>query len=222
MPDGLPTIVSLNVGRPAWHMSGTAAHGETKWYSGIVKSSITEPVLLGELNLEGDEQADGLNHGGRDKAVLAYAWSHYNHWPSELGRTTLPVAAFGENFTLSNCNEATFCIGDTYEVGAAILQVSQPRQPCWKQERRLDCPGLIVRMTGSGRTGWYFRVLRAGLVGPGNQFRLVARPNPDWTVEAANRVMYARPIEVARDHSLAACPYLSESWVNTLLRRSPK
>jgi SPP1 gp7 family putative phage head morphogenesis protein len=109
--------------------------------------------MLTEFNLVGDEQADKINHGGRDKAVMAYAHAHYALWLADLQREFLPTAAFGENFTVGNCDEGRVCIGDIYKVGDAIVQVSQPRQPCWKQERLLNVSGLIAKMIQTGRTG---------------------------------------------------------------------
>ncbi len=218
--DRQPVIESINVGRPQWHESAVEFSDAKRWYSGIFKTPISTPVLLNECNLAGDEQADRVNHGGRDKAIMAYASLNYHHWLTDLNRSDLPFAAFGENFTLSGCTEADICIGDTFEVGAATIQVSQPRQPCWKQERRLSVPGLIQKMIVTSRTGWYFRVIRVGFVQTGDPLRLISRPNPDWTIEAANSVMYGRPIVPSHDVALAGCPLLSEAWVNALTKRS--
>lgn len=221
VPGSAPQIVGLQVGKPRWHESGLpGSSGDQRWYSGILKETAQSPVMLTEFNLAGDEQADEINHGGRDKAVMAYAHAHYAHWLADLQREYLPTAAFGENFTVGNCDESQVCIGDIYKVGGAIVQVSQPRQPCWKQERLLNASGLIGRMTQTGRTGWYYRVIQPGMVSTGSLLELIERRFPQWTITAANAIMYARPTVNTDDLALSACPLLSQSWVRVLMRRA--
>ena len=216
-----PQIVSLQVGKPRWHESGLpGSSGDQRWYSGIIKETAQSPMMLTEFNLVGDGQADAINHGGRDKAVMAYAYAHYAHWLVDLQREHLPTAAFGENFTVGNCDESQVCIGDIYKVGDAIVQVSQPRQPCWKQERLLNATGLIGKMTQTSRTGWYYRVIQPGKVATGSLLELIERKFPHLTISAENGIMYARPTVNTDDLALSACPLLSQSWVSTLMQRA--
>src|SRR5690606_18685860 len=103
------------------------------WTTGFFKEPTLGPVWLGRTNLEGDGQADLVHHGGPDKAVLAYSADHYAAWREVLNNPALPFGAFGENFTIEGLKEADVCIGDTWKVGdEATIQLSQPRQPCWK------------------------------------------------------------------------------------------
>jgi MOSC domain-containing protein YiiM len=119
---------------------------------------------------------------------------------------------FGENLTIEGLNEDTVCIGDSWRVGEVLLQVSQPRQPCWKLGRRWCRPDLPKRVIATGRTGWYHRVLRDGTIEAGMELVLVERPHPEWTVSAANGVMYARPPVAERRAALAEIEDLSVSW----------
>lgn len=193
---------------------------EKEWTTGFYKEPVAGAVWLGATNLAGDGQADLVNHGGRDKAVNVYPAEHYWHWETELGIPNLPGGAFGENFTTVRGLEAEVCIGDVYELGAAVVQISQPRQPCWKLARRWGIKDLALRVQQTGRTGWYFRVLREGEVEAGHPFVLADRPHPEWTVSAANDVMHHRKADVEAARALASCAALSESWRASLLRRA--
>src|SRR5690606_6199783 len=112
------------------------------------------------------------------------------------------------------------CIGDTYEVGGAVVQVSQPRQPCWKLARRWRIRDLAARVQETGRTGWYLRVLREGEVTAGDSLRLIDRPYAEWTIARANEIMHERRDDRDAAGALAACPLLSASWRETLRRRT--
>ena len=139
-----------------------------------------------------------------------YAASHYPGWRAEL-YLELPHGAFGENFTVGGMDEATVCIGDAYEVGVAVVQVTQPRTPCWKIARRWQVKDLSARVQRSGRTGWYLRVLREGEVAAGDEMRRIDRPHPEWTIARANAALYTRPVDEAGVRALAACPGLAAS-----------
>ncbi len=203
-----PRLKSLNIGRP------THFEGPESWTSGIYKSPITGRVRLSPDNLAGDGQADLTVHGGVDKAVCVYSLDHYPFWRDELGVRECGPGWFGENFSVEGQTESQVAVGDTYRVGTAVVQISQPRAPCWKLGRRwhrLDMPKLVVE---SGRTGWYLRVLEAGDVERGDGLTLVERPFPHLTIDAANAARHRRggsiDIEAARE--LANCPALAEAW----------
>jgi MOSC domain-containing protein YiiM len=192
---------------------------ERPWTSGIVKTPVEGSVWLGRTNLAGDGQADLVNHGGIDKAVLAYAASHYPVWRNELALLELPFGAFGENLTIEGQNEWTVCIGDTFAVGEALVQVSQPRQPCWKLARRWKLKDMTARVQRSGRGGWYLRVLGEGTIQAGLSVVLRERPYPRWTVALANDLMFRRLQDRDALAALATCPLLSSSWRDTLGER---
>lgn len=186
------------------------------WTTGFFKEPVEGPVWLGRTNLAGDGQADRENHGGPDKAVLAYSADHYPLWRAELNRPDLPYGAFGENFTIAGLSEETVCIGDVYAIGEVRVQVSQPRQPCWKIARRWRIKDLTARVRETGRTGWYLRVLEEGYVEAGLPVALLERPFPRWTVAHATEIMHHRRENPEAAAELAACPFLSAVWRETL------
>lgn len=185
--------------------------------TGFWKDPVTGPVAVGFTNLAGDGQADLANHGGPDKAVLAYPADHYPDWRESLGMPDLPFGAFGENLSITGQIETDVCIGDVFRVGSAVLAVSQPRQPCWKLARRWKIKDLPARVVESGRCGWYYRVLQEGMVRAGDAVELTERPNPEWTVRRAHRVMF---FDKHLSAELAAVPGLSESWRESLAHRA--
>ncbi len=187
--------------------------------TGIFKHPISEPIRLDRHNLAGDGQADLVHHGGIDKAVCAYPSEHWLYWRGILPPHRLAGGAFGENFTLEGLTEADVCIGDVFSVGSAVLQISQPRQPCWKLARRWEIKDLAVQVERTGFTGWYFRVIQEGTVEPGAPLQLMERHCPKWTIATANRIMHhERNNRTAAEH-LSLCPLLSASWQQTLRQR---
>ena len=170
-------------------------------------------------NLAGDGQADLFHHGGSHKAVCVYPASHYPYWQTVLPLSELPHGSFGENFTVSNLVEADVCIGDIWQIGDATVQVSQPRQPCWKLARRWNIKDLANQVQQTGRTGWYFRVKVEGDVSAGMALTLLNRPHPRWTVAAANSIMHHDRKNYSAAFELAALSELSPSWQETLHNR---
>jgi MOSC domain-containing protein YiiM len=212
-------LLSIQVALPRTHGNeGAREPLDRAWTTAFFKEPVAGPVWLGRANLAGDRQADTKSHGGPDKAVLAYAAAHYPLWRAELG-VEMPFGAFGENFTVAGLDEGSVCLGDVYAVGGARVQVSQPRIPCWKIARRWRRKDLSARVQATGRTGWYLRVLDEGAVAPGDEFGLLERPHPEWTVARANRAMYVlRTREAVLE--LAACPALAPSLAAGLRQRA--
>jgi MOSC domain-containing protein YiiM len=216
-----PVLRTVQVGLPRRHGADEAPDPlDRAWTTGFYKEPVAGPVRVGAANLDGDGQADLAHHGGPDKAVCAYPADHYPYWREALNLPALPPGAFGENFTVEGLTEAGVCVGDTWVVGGVVLQVSQPRQPCWKLARRWRVKTLALQVQQTGRTGWYFRVLTEGVVAPGQPLVLVERPHPDWTVDRANRVMHHQKGDGRAAAELAALPLLSASWRGTLARRA--
>lgn len=211
-------LLSLQVGMPRTvGVAGASDPMDREWTSGIFKSPISGPVDTTPTGLVGDGQADLCVHGGPDKAINAYPAEHLALWREELG-VEFSFGAFGENFTTEGALEAAVCIGDIFRVGGLLVQITQPRQPCWKLARRWRIKELAARVEQTGRTGWYFRVLETGKVEAPAEFALVSRPHPQWTVAEANAVMHQRKQDWAA--ALAACPALSASWRASLGRRA--
>lgn len=193
---------------------------DRSWTSAIAKRAVTGPRWVGRTNIEGDRQADLQHHGGPDKAVLAYSAGHYGVWRDELPGTGFPVGSFGENLTIDGLTEETVAIGDVWIAGGTRLQVSQPRQPCWKLARRLRVRDMVVRVRESLRSGWYPRVLDEGKIRAGDTLTLERRRHPHWTVAEASRVMYGVRDDPAAALEPADIPQLSASWKRTLRLRA--
>jgi MOSC domain-containing protein YiiM len=216
-----PTLLSIQVGQPTEYGRPDAADPHDRlWTTAFYKTPIRGPVFVTQTNITGDRQADVEHHGGVDKAVLAYAASHYELWRRELARDNLPCGGFGENLTIDGLTEESVCIGDVWSLGEAVFQVSQPRQPCWKLARRWRTKELAAVVIANGRTGWYLRVLQEGLIDAGQELTLVGRPHPAWTVARANDVMHHRKSDVALAAELASLPELSQSWRKELQSRA--
>ena len=213
--DCIMRIESIQVGKPKTLASD--------WTSAIFKQQVVGTVALNKLNLEGDKQADLSVHGGVDKAVNVYPIEHYQYWNQRARfplrkRINLPTpnnGAFGENFTTSGLLESNVCIGDIYQVGSVLVQISQPRQPCWKLARKFNQAKLPFWVQNTSKTGWYFRVLQEGNVQSNDEFTLIERMNPSWTIQRANQLMYSVNKNQQDIHSLLECKELSDSWRKT-------
>ena len=205
-------LLSVQVGTPRTVGTPLAENSmERAFTSAIWKAPVYGSVHVGVLGLAGDAVANTKVHGGVDQALLMYSAAHYPLWASELGRR-MDAGAFGENLTVEGLDEDTVCIGDVLEVGAVSLEVSQPRQPCATLARRHQIRDMIAMVRRNGRSGWYLRVLVAGAVEAGGPIRIVNRPNPEWTVRRAARVMQARRRHPAEARALAECSGLSRNW----------
>ncbi|MDF0665273.1 MAG: MOSC domain-containing protein [Nitrospira sp.] len=215
------TVISLQIGLPKTVGSNQSPDPmDQAWTTGFFKEPTSGLIWLGRTNLQGDGQADLENHGGPEKAVNVYPFEHYPYWSQTLMLPKLPLGAFGENFTTQGLVESNLCIGDVLAVGESLVQVSQPRQPCWKLARRWRVSDLALRVQETGRTGWYFRVVKEGHVQAGNRLILLERHHPNWTVSAANEVMHHLIDDRKAAQELADCAYLSTRWREKLKRRA--
>ena len=170
------SLLSIQVAKPL-----AVRHMDREVRTGIFKLPILRPVMVRRLNLDGDEQGDLTVHGGVDKAVYCYPSEHYPAWQDELGRE-LPHGTFGENLTGSGLLEPELHLGDVLEVGDAVLQVSQPRFPCYKLGIKIGDQRFVRRFQESGRSGFYCRVLQEGLIEPGQPIRLAERDDSQPTI----------------------------------------
>jgi MOSC domain-containing protein YiiM len=163
------------------------------WLSAIYRTRVGGPIELGERGLAGDRVADTKNHGRPGQAVCVHPIIHYDFWNAayELeGERTLGPGSVGENWTISGGDEETVFCGDVYRVGTAIVQVSGPRGPCWKQERKLGLDGFLKRTIDSMRSGFYLRVLQTGIVSTGDRWELENRFNGAISVSLVNQGAY--------------------------------
>jgi MOSC domain-containing protein YiiM len=216
----MPTIVSIQAGQPTDYLHEGAADGQHRsWTTAFFKTPVSGAVHVSRMGVAGDRQADLQNHGGVDKAVLAYSADHYAYWPQHLGLPEMPLGGFGENLSIAGLDESGVCIGDQWQAGEVTFEVTQPRQPCWKMSRRWRIPDLAAQVVANGKCGWYLRVLAEGQIAAGREFELVSRPHPAWTVFRASRVMHHEKRDRAAASELAELPQLSAAWKESLLRR---
>jgi MOSC domain-containing protein YiiM len=181
------TVQSVQVGR-------IAPLGPDGVMSGFVKKPVQGAVEVGPLGLAGDEQADLEVHGGPDKAVYAYSLNNYAAWKTAYPQyeAMLLPGGLGENLTIDGIAEGDVCMGDHVQIGTAVLQVSQPRQPCFKFALRFNDVSMPRAMLKNGMSGWYYRVLKTGSLAAGDAVRLLERPHQDWSIERTNRLIIQR------------------------------
>lgn len=214
-----PTLISLQVGQRTEY-EFTRRNGQVEhWQSAIAKTAVAGTVQVSQTGLAGDEQADTQSHGGIDKAVLAYASAHYDFWRDELPEKAWRHGGFGENLTITGLDETTVCLGDLYRIGEVELEVSQPRQPCWKLCRIWEQPDLAQRVVKNGRSGWYLRVRTPGVITAPIPVELIDRPLPEWPIDRANRLMYGQDPDQAAAEQLANLPQVSLAWREDLISK---
>ena len=212
-------IRSLNIGKPKQELF----YGKA-FLTGMCKQPVSGEIILSRHGFEGDGVGDLRHHGGEDKAVCAYSLDHYPYWASTLS-IMMPVAAFGENLSVEGLQEAEVRIGDVYRIGTAVVQVSQPRQPCNTLAARYGREDLIKLVQDSGRTGFYFRVLTEGRVQAGDAVVLIEQDGRGVTVSFANRIFHHDWRNRAGLEKVLSVPALSDSWKRSirelLARTSP-
>jgi MOSC domain-containing protein YiiM len=210
------SLVSVNVGQPGV----IGSYRGRPVSSAIGKRPVaTDSLYLDCLNLEGDRQADLTVHGGPDKAVYAYPSEHIGQWALELGQDLGP-ASFGENLTTAGVLESDVCIGDVWAWGEALLQVSQPRRPCYKLATYRGRNDLPKKLVAAGRTGWYFRVLRPGRVPVPGPIEVAARDPAGISVLAVHQ---ARILGLGTPEDwrvIAGLPTLTASWREEIAHRT--
>ncbi len=218
-------LVSVNVGLPRevmWHGINVT--------TGIFKEPVAGRVALRKLNLDGDRQADLNVHGGAYKAVYCYPLAHYDYWRKELAGREVPIAMFGENFTVDFSKgvnatgvdakgeilpEDSVHLGDRFSVGSAEVIVTQPRLPCYKLGVRFQADDMVKRFLASGRTGFYVAVTREGEVGAGDEIKVLARDPNVVPVSEITRLYIAKSWaddDVASLRRALRVAALPESW----------
>jgi MOSC domain-containing protein YiiM len=205
-------IQSLNIGLPARELF----FGK-EIITGICKKPLMGPVHLRKTGFDGDGVGDLKHHGGLDKAVCVYGTNQYLYW-EEILNTVLPPAPFGENLSLSNLDETEVCIGDIFEVGTSVVQISQPRQPCATLAARYGRSDMVKLVVDSGRTGCYFRVVEEGIVETGNALILRERDRHGISVSFANRIYHHDRKNREGIEKVLAIEALSASWRESFIK----
>ena len=188
--------------------------------SAIAKLQVVGELTLTEMGLSGDEQAEKSFHGGVDRALCHYPREHYAYWaqiyPEQAELFCAP--AFGENLSTSGLTEKNVFIGDIFRWGDTLLQVTQPRAPCFKLNYHFGVNDMATQMQSSGRIGWLYRVIVAGKVSAGAPLELVSRLS-DISVYEAAAIAWFQPFDDEQYHRLLSAAGLSASWVRTMQKR---
>ena len=198
----VPRVISLNVGqirRVEWRGVTVA--------TGIRKSPVAGRVALRGVNFDGDDQADRTVHGGPDKAVYAYAREDYEYWRDVEGIGTEP-GLFGENLTVEGLDLSSTIVGERWSVGSTLLEVAQPRLPCYKLGVRLDDPRFVKRFLAAGRAGAYLRIVHEGDIASGDEVRIVSTP----THGVSLRSMVEALQDPSKARALRDVPRLPAFW----------
>ncbi len=217
-------LISLNVGL-ARTTPATEPPFNREWTSGIWKDPVegkhflSIPKTKRTPALAGDQQQDPRYHGGPDNAINVYPIEHYERWRKHLHLAKLGFGAFGENITSEGLTEASVCVGDSFAVGDAILQITQPRQPCWKLAWKWKAKDFVKDLVQAGTTGWYMRVLKEGTIQTGDTITLLERLHPDWTIDRLNGAMLDRWLDTEIARELIEMQELSNSWRATFESR---
>jgi ferredoxin-NADP reductase/MOSC domain-containing protein YiiM len=200
-------LLSVNVGLPrdiTW--KGRTVH------TGIWKNPVRGRCRVGRLNLDGDGQGDLGGHGGEQRAVFVYQIESYRYWQEQLKRADFVHGQFGENFTIEGLPDDAVCVGDHYQIGSALFEVTQPRVTCYRVGIRMNEPRMPALLTSSGRPGFYFRVLREGEVGAGDDIVKVAEAKERMTVAEINALLYSPDHARDRLERALRIEALSQGW----------
>ncbi len=199
-----PFIHSVYVGG-----TKTMSDSRGEWQSSIYRDPVAGPVNVTLVGLEGDSNTQSY-HGGPEMAICCHFADHYRFW-NERYSMDLKAGNVGENWTLENITEEDICIGDIYQVGSALVQVSAPRSPCESQSRRVGRPDFVKLTLQELRTGIYLRVLETGIVNAGDAFQLTERLNPGKTIPLFNRCFF-HELDVGLAEAFTTLPGLSPEW----------
>lgn len=210
-------LLSVNVSLPE-----EVPHERKTVYTGISKKPVDGRVMLRTMNLDGDGQADLDNHGGIYQAAYVYSVENYDHWRHELGRDDLAFGQFGENFTVEGMAEDDVHIGDVFRVGDALVEVAQPRTPCFKLGIKMGMPRFPKTFLASGRVGFYLRVLKEGEVGAGDAFERVEECPEGISVRQMSRLLFFEPENLEGAKRALRIRALSPGWRSSFEDRLAK
>ncbi|MEQ8243755.1 MOSC domain-containing protein [Fulvivirga sp.] len=163
-------VLSIQIGQPT-----TVRYGGRLVTTSIFKEPVDGPVSVGQLGIEGDTQSDLNVHGGVNKAVYAYSYEYYQWWKEQYPQFEYSYGAFGENLTISGIKESETNLGDTYKIGTVVMQVTQPRSPCFKLGVKFNDPKMTAYFYGSQKFGFYLKVLEEGIIKPDDEIELLSK-----------------------------------------------
>ena len=201
------TLLAVNVGMP----KDVPWKGKTV-FTGVFKDPVTGPRCARKLNLDGDGQGDLAGHGGEERAVFVYQSDSYRYWERELVRGDFVYGQFGENFTVEGLGDDEVCIGDRYQIGAAVFEVTQPRVTCYRVGIRMNDPRIPALLVSHRRPGFYFRVLEEGEVQAGDEIVKVASGPEQMTVAEVSALLYLPSHPRQQLLRALRIPALSPGW----------
>ena len=207
----MPRLISVNVGTPRSFVLKGKTHTSSIW-----KFPVEGRVRVEGVNVQGDEQADHKVHGGADKAIYAYASEDYAWWSEELG-TNVEAGTFGENLTTAGIDVNRSVIGERWRVGSAMLEVSQPRLPCFKLGFRMGDARFPRRFSDAGRWGTYLRIIQEGDVAAGDPIEVLERPDHDVTIDRVAQAYFRNKADAS---ALLAAPQLPRGWKDWALKET--
>jgi ferredoxin-NADP reductase/MOSC domain-containing protein YiiM len=201
------TLLSVNVGMP----KDVPWQGKTV-FTGVYKEPVAGPRHVGKLNVDGDGQGDRAGHGGEQRAVFVYQLDSYRYWERELGRDDFVYGQFGENFTIEGPGDDEVCIGDRYQIGTAVFEVTQPRVTCYRVGIRMRDPRIPALLVSHHRPGFYFRVLQDGDVRAGDEIIKLATGPEQMSVADVNALLYLPGHSHQQLLRALRIPALSPGW----------
>ncbi len=200
-------LLSLNTAKPI-----SVEYNGRMVSTGIFKKPVASRLIARFSGLESDGQADKEAHGGIDKALYAYSVNNYSYWQSELGLSELPFGAFGENLTVEGLTDDVVHIGDTFKIGDLVVQVSQPRVPCFKLGIKMQSTKFPKKFMKSGRVGFYLRVLEEAVIGAGDHIEKLSEDPMRLSIEQSMLALYKGPKQKQIIDRALKIDALSEAW----------
>ena len=200
-------LISISVSMPK-----TVYHQGRLVNTGIFNEPVTDRVMVRKLNVDGDGQADLKVHGGVYKAVYIYDIENIRYWRKELGRNDIGYGHFGENFTVEGMPDDRIHIGDIFRIGGVLLEVTQPRVPCFKLEIKMELPGFSQKFLASGRLGFYCRVIQEGEIEAGDSIERIQVGPEKMTVQEFARLYYFDTRNIEKIHRILRIPALPPGW----------
>lgn len=191
-------VCSVNLAVPQ-----TVFYNQRPVETGIFKKAVSEPIFLGKDGVQNDNVMDTVRHGGAEKACYLYGYEkQYSFWKKQYPNLAWEYGMLGENITLQELDEAAINIGDVFQIGEAIIQVSQPRQPCYKLGIRFNDPLMVAKFQQSPYPGIYVRVLQEGLVQPNDIMQLITKCTDSLSVLEVFRAIYDPQTAVSKIHQI--------------------
>ncbi|MDX1497215.1 MAG: MOSC domain-containing protein [Salinisphaeraceae bacterium] len=211
----------MNIQLLGLYAGGISHIGIDKEPSGIIKQKLAGAVQIGPEGIIGDVQANRRVHGGPEKALHHFAAETFPGLAAAFPAAAdkLRPGSIGENISTQGLTEAQACIGDVFRLGSCLLQISQPRRPCWKIDLRYDLEGIRAQIENQGTTGWYYRVLETGQCSPEDELSQQEQPHPSWTILRINALENAHRPAFEEIEAASQLDALNTDWRRRFAQR---